>query len=352
MTVSFFLTLLAASFVAPTQGTPEQPSGSTQSTPMNPRVKLETTLGDMVVELDGEKAPISSLNFMRYVNEKFYDGTIFHRVISRFMVQGGGYTPEMELKQEGLHEGIHNEWENGLTNAKYTISYARQGGAPDSATAQFFINVVDNPRLSQPQPDGAGYAVFGRVVEGFETVDKIRDTEVVESDKYPGGGRVVPTEPVMIKSARVVGSWEPSAIEARIKAMEEKGKAEMEERVRVYNEANEKGTASESGLKFLDLKVGEGDSPAATDSVRVHYTGWLTDGNKFDSSRDRGQPISFSLNGVIPGWTEGVGSMKVGGRRILVIPADLGYGPRGRPPVIPGGATLVFDVELLGINKQ
>jgi FKBP-type peptidyl-prolyl cis-trans isomerase len=351
MTVSFFLTLLAASFVGLAQGTAEQPSGSAQSTPMNPRVKLETTLGDVVVELDGEKAPISSLNFMRYVNEKFYDGTIFHRVDPRYVIQGGGYTPDLELKQEGLHEGIPNEWENGLTNAKYTISYARLPGKPESATSQIFINLKDNPNLDQPR-DGAGYAVFGRVVEGSEIVDKIRETEVSDSPKFPNFGHVVPVVPIVIKSARVVGSWEPSAIEARIKAMEEKGKAEMEERVRVYNEANEKGTASESGLKFLDLKAGEGDSPAATDSVRVHYTGWLTDGNKFDSSRDRGQPISFSLNGVIPGWTEGVGSMKVGGRRILVIPSDLGYGPRGRPPVIPGGATLVFDVELLGINKQ
>ncbi len=107
---------------------------------------------------------------------------------------------------------------------------------------------------------------------------------------------------------------------------------------------------TESGLRYHDLEVGEGDSPAATDTVEVHYTGWLPDGTKFDSSVDRGEPASFPLNRVIAGWTEGVGSMKPGGKRKLIIPPNLGYGDRGSPPVIPGGATLVFEVELLSIG--
>jgi peptidylprolyl isomerase len=105
-----------------------------------------------------------------------------------------------------------------------------------------------------------------------------------------------------------------------------------------------------SGLRYIDITVGDGESPKPTDRVTVHYTGWLTDGTKFDSSVDRGQPATFALNGVIAGWTEGVGSMKVGGKRRLIIPSDLAYGPSGRPPRIPGGATLIFDVELLKIN--
>jgi peptidylprolyl isomerase len=106
-----------------------------------------------------------------------------------------------------------------------------------------------------------------------------------------------------------------------------------------------------SGLRFYDLVVGTGAQPAGpTSKVKVHYTGWLVDGTKFDSSVDRGQPIDFALNGVIKGWTEGVGSMKVGGKRKLVIPHELGYGPRGSGP-IPPKATLIFDVELLEIVK-
>lgn len=105
---------------------------------------------------------------------------------------------------------------------------------------------------------------------------------------------------------------------------------------------------TDSGLRYIDEVVGTGASPAATDTVTVHYTGWLTDGTEFDSSVG-GQPISFPLAGVIPGWTEGLQSMKVGGKRRLVIPSDLAYGPSGNPPVIPGGAVLIFDVELLSI---
>ncbi len=107
-----------------------------------------------------------------------------------------------------------------------------------------------------------------------------------------------------------------------------------------------------SGLKYHDTQVGNGPAPRQGQKVSVHYTGWLTDGSKFDSSRDRGQPFQFTLGKgeVIKGWDEGVASMKVGGRRKLTIPSQLGYGPRGMPPVIPSNATLVFDVELLGIQ--
>jgi len=330
---------------------------------LHPKVTMETSLGDLVLELDGEKAPITTLNFIQYADDGYYAGTIFHRVMSTFMIQGGGHLPDLSEKTQGLREGIKNEWRNGLKNDRGTIAMARKGGQPDSATAQFFINVVDNAFLDVPR-DGAGYAVFGKVVEGIDVVDRIRYTPVDTHEAYGGGrNKVVPVEPVIIKSVKVTGEWNRAAIESQVtKAQEAEAKekearmAEQKQKVAAAIAEAEKVTGSkltltDSGLMYADYRVGEGESPTPTDRVEVHYTGWLTDGTKFDSSVDRGEPAKFPLNGVIKGWTEGVGSMKVGGKRRLVIPPDLGYGDRGSPPRIPGGSYLVFDVELISINR-
>jgi len=335
---------------------------------LHPRVKIELTqadkpLGDIVIELDGEKAPISTLNFVKYTEDKFYDGTIFHRVMKTFMIQGGGHTPELDEKTSGLQPGIKNEWKNGLKNARGTISMARKGGQPDSATAQFFINVVDNARLDQAQQDGAAYAVFGKVVEGMDVVDKIKDTPVKTHPKYPGGD-VVPVDTVLIKSVRVVGEYDKAGMEkkvadadAAVKETEAKAKEAQVKQVdevikKAEDESKSKVTKTASGLMYVDLKVGEGEQPKSTDKVDVHYTGWLPDGTKFDSSVDRGQPFPVSLSGgVIKGWLEGLATMKVGGKRRLIIPPDLAYGARGAPPKIPANATLVFDVEVLAIKQ-
>ncbi len=329
---------------------------------MHPRVKMDTTLGAMVIELDAEKAPITVLNFLQYANEGFYEGTIFHRVMSTFMIQGGGFNKGMDKKSEGLRKGIKNEWENGLKNARGTIAMARMGRQPDSATSQFFINVVDNANLDRPN-DGAAYAVFGKVVEGMDVMDKIRNTEVEQNDKYgKGRSKVVPVVPVVIKSVKLVAAFDLSALESKVKATEasaaksaDNAVAEQEALLKDWiekaeKESNSKVTTTDTGLAFVDRKVGDGASPERTSRFKVHYTGWLTNGTKFDSSVDRGQPITFSLTGVIAGWTEGVGSMKVGGKRTLFIPPELGYGQRGSGGTIPPNAHLVFDVELLGIE--
>ncbi|WP_461161887.1 peptidylprolyl isomerase [Simplicispira piscis] len=162
-----------------------------------PKVKLATSMGDIVVQLDPAKAPKSVENFLAYVNAKHYDGTIFHRVINGFMIQGGGFTADMV--QKPTKSPIPLEASNGLKNDTYTIAMARTG-APDSATAQFFINVKDNAMLNAPQPDGHGYAVFGKVIQGTEVVDKIKAVATTNKGPYQN----VPSTPVTITSATLL----------------------------------------------------------------------------------------------------------------------------------------------------
>ena len=166
----------------------------------NPVVVMETSMGTIKIELNQDKAPITVKNFLAYVDDKFYDGTIFHRVIGKendekdFMIQGGGFTEER--KQKATKDSIKNEAGNGLSNLKYTIAMARTDD-PNSATAQFFINVKDNSFLNKAQAkDSVGYAVFGRVMDGMDVVDKIK---VVTTDR-----KDVPLEDVVIKSIRRV----------------------------------------------------------------------------------------------------------------------------------------------------
>jgi peptidyl-prolyl cis-trans isomerase A (cyclophilin A) len=163
----------------------------------NPVVLMETSLGNVKIELFQKEAPISVKNFLDYANSGFYNGTIFHRVIGNFMIQGGGFTPDMVPKK--TNAPIKNEASNGLKNDRGTIAMARTMD-PNSATAQFFINVVDNPNLNRPNPDGNGYAVFGKVVEGMEVVDKIKAVKTGMNK----GFRDVPETMVQIKSVKVV----------------------------------------------------------------------------------------------------------------------------------------------------
>jgi cyclophilin family peptidyl-prolyl cis-trans isomerase len=177
-----------------------------------PKVRLKTDQGEIVVELDAEKAPITVENFLGYVKKKHYDGTVFHRVMPTFMIQGGGFTLEGgKLIEKPTGSGIKNESQNGLSNVRGSIAMARTND-PNSATAQFFINVVDNPMLNYP--NGGGYTVFGKVISGMEAVDIIKATPTGTSNismRHPATGAAmempaenVPTKNVVILSASIV----------------------------------------------------------------------------------------------------------------------------------------------------
>jgi peptidyl-prolyl cis-trans isomerase A (cyclophilin A)/peptidyl-prolyl cis-trans isomerase B (cyclophilin B) len=170
---------------------------STAAWAAEPQVSLKTSMGEIVLELDQEKAPKSVENFLQYVKSGFYKGTIFHRVIDGFMIQGGGM--DAQLHGRPTRKPVKNESDNGLSNAAYTVAMAREDN-PDTATSQFFINVVDNPGLDYPNMHGSGYTVFGKVVKGKEVVDKIK--AVVVDDVH--GMQNVPVTPIVIRSATIV----------------------------------------------------------------------------------------------------------------------------------------------------
>jgi len=188
-----------------------EPAKDAEKPAAAPKVRLKTNQGDIVLELNAEKAPISVANFISYVKKKHYNGTVFHRVIDGFMIQGGGFAVnDGKLVEKASGKGIKNESQNGLKNDRGTIAMARTND-PDSATAQFFINVVDNAMLNHPS--NGGYAVFGKVIEGMDVVDKIKavKTGVTKlSMRHPSTGetlempsRDVPAENVVITSATV-----------------------------------------------------------------------------------------------------------------------------------------------------
>jgi peptidyl-prolyl cis-trans isomerase B (cyclophilin B) len=164
-----------------------------------PEVKLGTSMGDIVIQLDSTAAPKTVANFLEYVNSKFYDGTIFHRVIKTFMIQGGGMTPDMNEKP--TRAPIANEADNGLKNLRYTIAMARTSD-PNSASAQFFINTADNAALNfrDKSVEGWGYCVFGKVIKGMNVVDSIAKVPTTSMGPYQD----VPVTPVVIKTATVV----------------------------------------------------------------------------------------------------------------------------------------------------
>lgn len=198
-----FATALFTAFVPLTSIAKETGKAKKMTAPPTPtptQVQLHTNLGDIVIRLDAEKAPVSTANFLAYVKEGFYDGTIFHRVIPGFMAQGGGFT--QDYKQKSTHAPIKNEADNGLPNRRGTVAMARTPD-PNSATAQFFINYTDNDFLNykSPTPQGWGYAVFGEVVKGMEVVDEMAKVPTGAGGPFPTD---VPQKAIVIEKATVV----------------------------------------------------------------------------------------------------------------------------------------------------
>lgn len=191
--------MLALPILSPSQAIASSTFSQGTTMSANPKVKLQTNHGEMLIELNAEKAPKTVENFLAYVKDGFFDGTIFHRVINNFMIQGGGF--EAGMKQKDTRDPVENEANNGLRNDRYTLAMARTSD-PHSATAQFFINVSDNEFLNHTAPttNGWGYAVFGQVIEGTEVVDKIKTVKTGTK----GFHQDVPVEDVIIEKATVV----------------------------------------------------------------------------------------------------------------------------------------------------
>ena len=306
--------------------------------------KFVTNKGDILCVLEFEKTPITVANFVGLAEGtkklgggagkegvRFYDGLTFHRVIPNFMIQGGcplgtgtggpGYTFPDEIDPTLKHSGP------GI------LSMANAG--PGTNGSQFFITHNATPHL-----DGK-HTVWGHVVEGMDVVNKIAKDDVIKT-----------VEIIRVGSAAKAFKTDQAAFDALLAGQEDRAKekelAAMEESIEQIKGQWPDAITTESGLKYVVEAEGTGDTPKVGDMVKVHYTGKLLDGTKFDSSVDRGTPIDFPVGQgrVIKGWDEALLTMKKGEKRVLIIPANLGYGPSGRGP-IPPNATMVFDVELI-----
>ncbi len=296
----------------------------------NPLVKLETSHGDIVIELNAEKAPISTENFLSYVNKGHYDGTVFHRVISDFMIQGGGFAlQDGGLVQKPMDPPIHNEGQNGLKNVRGTIAMARTP-ALHSATSQFFINVVDNSNLDYPS--NGGYAVFGKVVKGMDVVDKIRVISTGRQNltsRLPNGQMMtrptpnVPGEPVVIKSAKVVEASKPETEASPTpKTDEDKGTVSLLPNIHTMSIWSLTISWAILALAFLLGSIPFGLLMAKSQGVNIREHGsgnigatnvWRTLGKKF------GIPclILDALKGFIP-VALAINLFQIGGRGLMV----------------------------------
>ena len=301
---------------------------------------IDTQKGDIVIKLEYKKVPMTVANFVGLVEgelniedpgENIYEGLNFHRVIDNFMIQGGcpkgdgtggpGYSFPDEFDPSLRHDGPG------------VLSMANAG--PGTNGSQFFITHVKTPWLNDK------HSVFGRVVEGQDVVNSIRQGDKINTIRIERIGDEA-------KKFVVTKQIFSDLVEDAAKRAMERRRAEIE---KVENEIANRWpntVKTPSGLQYVVLKKGDGKKcPKYGQTVTVHYTGTLLDGRMFDSSVHRGQPASFKIGQVIEGWNEALQTMSKGEKRTLIIPPELGYGVHGYPGIIPPDSYLIFDVELL-----
>jgi len=351
---AFALAVLAVGIPARAQTAQnkDKPAVAADQPSLQPYVIIETSEGEIVLELDAEKAPFMVMNFLDYASSGFYNDTIFHRVVKGRMIHGGGYTRELQLKESGLRDPVVYEGGNGLLHTEGSVAAYRRVDDLNSAQSQFFINSAANDSLDKLK-DGSSYTVFGKVVGGMDVVRNIESVEVGFNPALAAGlSPYVPKKPVIIKSVRVKTPLDRAKAEAIAKANAEAAADPVGFRVaQLENECGVKAVETNSGLKFIDCKPGNGAFPMGADTVEINFVGTLVDGKEFQSSKSMGEgPMSLKVDGAIRGLREGLQKMREGGRMIIIVPAKLGFGGDGIPGKVPPGATLFFDVTLESVK--
>ena len=318
--------------------------------PLHPKIKIETSLGDMVFELDAQRAPATVLYFMQNVFDKHYDGTIFHRVMKDTVIQAGTYTAKMVEKPKVSKRPGKGTWNSPLTNKRGTITLLRGSLSGSGSVGEFFINVADNARLDEPRNKSL-FAAFGKVVDGQEIIDRIRVVPVSTHPQYAAGkADVVPVDPVIIKSIRIMGSFNAAQIEGVVQEQIEARKHAVEIKIaELEQQTGRKIVTAESGIQYIDLRIGSGPPILITDTVMFNYEGSLADGSVFESTFVD-EPKVLPVSELIEGLRESILTINEGGTRFVIIPPELGYGEVGIPGVIPPESTLFYRIELLEIR--
>ncbi len=338
-------------------------AGSPMSKPtLQPRVKLVTTVGNIVLELNASEAPNAVLSFVQRVEANYYDGLIFHRVLKGRLVQAGAYTPNMEQREASAVETDIVDFDNILRNERGTISAVKKSEWNNRIGAEFFINVADNFQFDQLESSGP-YPVFGRVIKGLDVVDKISNVSVASNPDYAAGlSPLVPKRPIVIKSVEMLSPLDKKGVKDRVRSLHERAEYEagagrravqrmFDLQVKKIEKATgEKVTLLKSGLVVGDLREGIGQTPSLDDKVYVNYRGWLLDDTELANTYIK-KPVERKVSDFVEGVRIALTTMKEGGKRMIIVPPDLGFGYGGAPSIgVPNNAFLIFDIELLEIR--